>query len=49
MANYLSMQKLTVTMTHPTVDSLADTLKHHRVSLRPMAVEEALNLTPSAR
>jgi aspartate/methionine/tyrosine aminotransferase len=48
MANYLRMQNLTVTMAHPTFDSLADTLKRHRVPLAPMPVEEALNLAPSS-
>jgi aspartate/methionine/tyrosine aminotransferase len=48
MANYLRMQNLTVTMAHPTFDSLADTLKRHRVPLMPMPVEETLNLTPSS-
>ena len=48
MANYLRMQKLTVTMAHPTFDSLADTLKRHGVPLTPLPVEEALNLTPSS-
>jgi aspartate/methionine/tyrosine aminotransferase len=48
MANYLRMQKLTVTMAHPTFDSLADTLKRHGVPLTPIPVEEALSLTPSS-
>lgn len=48
MANYLRMQKLTVTMAHPTFDSLADTLKRHGVPLTPIPVEEALSLTSSS-
>lgn len=48
MANYLRMQKMNVTMAHPTFDSLADTLKRHEVPLTPMPVEEILNLNPSS-
>ena len=48
MANYLRMQRKTVTMMHPTFDSLADTLKRHGVPLTPMPVEEVLNLTPAS-
>ena len=48
MANYLRMQRKTVTMMHPTFDSLADTLKRHGVPLVPMPVEEVLNLTPAS-
>ena len=48
MANYLRMQKVTVTMAHPTFDSLADTLKRHEVPLTSMPVEDVLNLTPSS-
>ena len=45
MANYLRMENF-LTMAHPTFDSLADTLKRHRIPLTPMPVEEVLNLTP---
>jgi aspartate/methionine/tyrosine aminotransferase len=48
MANYLRLRGLTVTMAHPTFDSLADTLKRHGVPLTPMPVEETLNLTPAS-
>jgi aspartate/methionine/tyrosine aminotransferase len=48
MANYLRMQRKTVTMMHPTFDSLADTLKRHGVPLTPMPVDELLNLTPAS-
>ncbi len=48
MANYLRMHHKTVTMMHPTFDSLADTLKRHNVPLTPMPVEELLNLTPAS-
>jgi aspartate/methionine/tyrosine aminotransferase len=48
MANYLRMHKKTVTMMHPTFDSLADTLKRHNVPLTPMPVEEVLGLTPAS-
>jgi aspartate/methionine/tyrosine aminotransferase len=48
MANYLRMQRKSVTMMHPTFDSLADTLKRHGVPLTPMPVDELLNLTPAS-
>jgi aspartate/methionine/tyrosine aminotransferase len=49
MANYLRLRGKTVTMMHPTFDSLADTLKRHGVPLTPIGVEELLALTPAAR
>jgi aspartate/methionine/tyrosine aminotransferase len=48
MANYLRMQHKTVTMMHPTFDSLADTLKRHNVPLTSMPVQELLNLSPTS-
>lgn len=48
MANYLRLQRKSVTMMHPTFDSLADTLKRHGVPLTPMPVDELLNLTPAS-
>ena len=48
MANYLRLQRKSVTMMHPTFDSLADTLKRHGVPLTPMPVEELLSLTPAS-
>jgi aspartate/methionine/tyrosine aminotransferase len=48
MANFLRLHGKSVTMMHPTFDSLADTLKRHRVPLTPMPVEELLELTPGS-
>jgi aspartate/methionine/tyrosine aminotransferase len=48
MANYLRLTGTSVTMAHPTFDSLADTLKRHWVPLKPMPVEDTLNLGPES-
>jgi aspartate/methionine/tyrosine aminotransferase len=48
MVNYLRLNHKTVTLMHPTFDSLADTIKRHGIHLEAMHESQMLSLTPDS-